>query len=155
MKQRRLEMPKRFIIEGINWRSVIFSDEKYFALNEFDAYYCWIYKDQFIFQQDNCQFLVFGYFKKKFMENNIRLLQWPPYSPDLNIIENIWLILSNYIYSGEKIRNLRELKDHIKCGVTRFNETQKSTVDNLYTSIQSKLVDVIIKRGDRLIKKIV
>ena len=108
------------------------------------------FRDQFTFQQNNCPCHLYAYSKRKLMENNIRLLEWPPYSPDLNIIENIWSILSNYIYSGEKIRNLRELEDHIKCGITRFNETQKSTVDNLYTSIPSRLVDVIIKRGDRL-----
>lgn len=31
-------------------------------------------------------------------ENGIELLDWPPYSPDLNPIENLWSILKQEIY---------------------------------------------------------
>ena len=27
-----------------------------------------------------------------YYENNIKIIDWPPYSPDLNPIENIWAI---------------------------------------------------------------
>ena len=46
-------------------------------------------KDDFIFQQDNCPIHVSRYSKKNFEECGITTLDWPPYSPELNIIENI------------------------------------------------------------------
>jgi len=31
-------------------------------------------------------------------DSKVTLLDWPPYSPDLNLIENFWAILSQEIY---------------------------------------------------------
>ena len=36
-----------------------------------------------------------------FAEENIEVLEWPPHSPDLNIIENFWAIMKH------KIRKLK------------------------------------------------
>ena len=41
-KNERIDMSKKFILEGLNWNSVAFSDEKYFTLREADSYYSWI-----------------------------------------------------------------------------------------------------------------
>ena len=32
-----------------------------------------------------------------YYENNIKIIDWPPYSPDLNHIENIWAIVKRKI----------------------------------------------------------
>lgn len=105
---------------------------------------------QFIFQQDNCPFHVSKFSKNYFLENEIKLLDWPPYSPDLNVIENIWSVLSTSVYSGSQIKNLNELEHRIEIGIQLFNETQKIISDNLYKSIPSRLISVITKRGERL-----
>ena len=43
-------------------------------------------KDEFLFQQDNCTIHVSKESMKFFNEARVALLDWPPYSPDLNKI---------------------------------------------------------------------
>ena len=73
------------------------------------------------------------------------VIDWPAYSPDLNIIENVWGILTERIYKGrDKFSNLGELKSQI------LSEWQKLSIDdisNLYKSLPKKLLDVIEKKG--------
>lgn len=208
-RQKRVEAAKRFIIDGIRWDSVIFTDEKYFTLNGCDSYYCWLkgnksfygikkvirapglmiwgmvlcnglfsfeimrgkqntkkYIDivehkavpiiklnmqgQFIYQQDNCPIHVSKEAQNFFRKENIDCLKWPPYSPDLNIVENIWSYLATIVYQDGHIKNLKDLQIKICNAITVFNETQKTFVQNLYNSIPARLCDVILKRGERL-----
>jgi transposase len=51
-----------------------------------------------IFQQDNApchqSHSTIAYLE----EHNINTMPWPPYSPDLNIIENLWGVMKRKIY---------------------------------------------------------
>ena len=86
------------------------------------------------------------------MENeNISILDWPPNSPDLNIIENIWPILSSHVYKDQKrLSNLSMLKQRISEAFTVYNETQRSISETLYSTVTTRLIDIIEKRGERL-----
>ena len=66
-------------------------------------------KNDFLFQQDNCLIHIFRESLKFFNESSMTLLHWPSYNPDLNIVENIWYMLSNDIYSQGSMKNLKEL----------------------------------------------
>jgi len=78
----------------------------------------------------------------------VTVLSWPPCSPDLNIIENIWPILAQTDYDGKSIKNFSELEMSIKKAVFKFNENYRS--HNFNNSVSSRLLSVIIKHGDRI-----
>jgi hypothetical protein len=48
------------------------------------------YTDDLIFMQDNASIHTAGDVKEWFENHDIRTTDWPPYSPDLNPIENAW-----------------------------------------------------------------
>ena len=62
-------------------------------------------ENDFIFQQDNYPIHISRESLKFFNESNVALLD----SPDLNIVENIWAMLSNDIYSQCSMKILKEL----------------------------------------------
>ena len=103
--------------------------------------------ENFIFQQDNTPVHVarssMDYFKRK----EIPLLSWPPYSPDLNIIENLWGILKNKVYEGGKeYRTADELWESI---CHHFLTISEETIKGLYQSIPARLIRVIELGGKR------
>ena len=106
--------------------------------------------EDFIFQQDNCPIHVSKKCKDFFLKSKVKVLDWPAYSPDLNIIENIWSYLSKDLYSTGPIKNIRNLELRLKDVVTRFNETQSVHVKNLYNSIMTRLCIILETRGQRL-----
>ena len=46
-----------------------------------------------------------------YYENNIKIIDWPPYSPDLNPIENIWVITKRKI-AGKNFTTINSLKNN-------------------------------------------
>jgi len=107
-------------------------------------------KQDFLFQQDNCPIHVSKESLQFFKEARVKLLDWPPYSPDLNIVENVWSMLSSDIYRQGTIKNLKELGSRIYESVSRFNETKSAEVLQLYNSMPSRLCSVLEKHGERI-----
>ena len=46
------------------------------------------------------------------MKKNVKLIDWPPYSPDLNPIENAWTLMKRKI-SGRKFTSMNSLKNEL------------------------------------------
>ena len=53
------------------------------------------YGEIFIFRQDNCTIYKANCVAPYSRENRFEVLEWPAYSPDLNIIETLWAIVQN------------------------------------------------------------
>ena len=97
------------------------------------------------FQQDNCPIHKAKITKEFFEQNNMQVLEWPPISPDLNPIENIWGRLSNEVAgqtfdnSDKLFEELSRLWDHI------MNDT--TYVTDLLDSIPNRLSLVLSNGG--------
>ena len=60
-------------------------------------------KTKYVFMYDNAPSYAANATTKLFSKKGIsvsKLMQWPPASPDLNPIENVWAIVKNRIYDG-------------------------------------------------------
>jgi transposase len=62
-----------------------------------------------IFQQDNAPCHVSKAARAHFSEKGIQLLDWPPSSPDLNPIENLWAIIKNRLKKEMQPSNKKDL----------------------------------------------
>lgn len=98
-----------------------------------------------IFQQDNAPIHNAKIIKDWFLMNNIEKLDWPALSPDLNIIENIWGLLSRKVYAdGKQYSAIQELKTAIELA---WKEITQETIQNLYHTIPNRMFEVIKGQG--------
>jgi transposase len=66
-------------------------------------------------------------------ENNVQMLDWPPQSPDLNPIEQIWAIMKQKIYTQ---KSFPENKSELIASFFRiWDELPESLLVNLSDSI--------------------
>ena len=104
-----------------------------------------VHGDAFIFQQDNAPPHVARTTLELFAAESVRLLPWPPMSPDLNPVENIWAIISARLYKdGKSYGSEAELDDGL-CRVIRGIED--TVCWNIVHSIPWRVAAVIFARG--------
>lgn len=78
-------------------------------------------------------------------ENIINTMDWPTQSPDLNIIENIWLSIKIELYKVENDINTRA--DLIVAVTKIWEELPQVYIKSLYSSIPRCLRHVILSKG--------
>lgn len=99
----------------------------------------------FIFQHDNAGIHRAQIVKNYFTAKNIQVLEWPAYSPDLNIIENCWGNLSRAVYRGSRqFTTVEELKTAI---MDEWQNMNQDTIKKLYDSLPDRMIEVISKSG--------
>jgi transposase len=102
----------------------------------------------FIFQQDNARPHVSKMSLEMFERNDMTLLSWPPYSPDLSPIENIWAILKGRVYTGPQFSSSRQLWARIQKEVKILVAEKDSTFSRMYDGIYEKLFKIIRTEGN-------
>ncbi|KAL0204637.1 hypothetical protein M9458_002655, partial [Cirrhinus mrigala] len=74
-----------------------------------------------------------------------KLMLWPPSSPDLNPIENLWSILKRKIYEGgRQFTSKQQLWEAI---LTNCKEIQAETVQKLTSSMDARIVKLLSNKG--------
>ena len=79
-------------------------------------------------------------------ENDIPTLEWPPQSPDLNIIENVWKVIKTKVQRRiDDIRNAEDLKTVV---AEIWTPLQPHYIRSLYDSLPRRLRVVLRARGN-------
>lgn len=90
--------------------------------------------EQYYFQQDNCRIHVSEETMSHFRELSLQTIEWPARSPDLNIIENVWSIMVNYIYMTKNVNSIH-FKSCGRLSIGRWNilTSREPVMSKIYT----------------------
>lgn len=103
---------------------------------------------EFWFQQDNCTVHKAKIIQEFFEISRVNILEWPAKSPDINITEDIWKLMSEKIYDGPQFSNVQELESAINECVNDINSRKRNVIYELYGQIRDRLCKVLYKRGN-------
>lgn len=102
----------------------------------------------FILMQDNAPCHRSKATKKFFMEANIKLLDWPAYSPDMNPIENIWNMMASKVYDGCQFNNKDNLWTKVQDVGVLLNRDFKENIMNMVQGFPNRIIKLIKNDGD-------
>jgi len=99
-----------------------------------------------VFQQDNAKPHTANHSKEFFSKEKILITNWPPLSPDLNIIENVWALMKKKIRESEP-SSMSMLQKEIQLA---WNSIVTPTLcSSLYQSLPSRIKKVLNRGGLR------
>jgi transposase len=96
------------------------------------------YKDELFYQQDNHSVHKSKKITQFMKDNNISVIDWPAYSPDINPIENLWSIIKR------KLKEKTLTKEN-------FDASIKETIDNIDLSIIYNMISNMHVRLQKII----
>ncbi|GBL88061.1 hypothetical protein AVEN_133718-1 [Araneus ventricosus] len=75
----------------------------------------------------------------------VAVIEWPPMSPDLNLIENVWGIMSRKVYENEgQFYSVNALKTTIE---SAWYILESEILQTLIMSMEKRVYNVILKNG--------
>lgn len=104
--------------------------------------------ENFYYQHDNAPVHKARVVTDYMNTNQIKVIPWPAKSPDLNIAEDIWKVMSDFIYDGKQYYNRADLINAINNCVYDINNNRRSIVFNLYATIRRRLCTVLKCNGN-------
>jgi len=102
----------------------------------------------FFLQQDNAPVHQSKEVKMFLKKSNIRTVLWPARSPDINIVEDVWKLISDIVYDGPQFRNKEDLVSAIQKAICHINSQERQKLESLYGSIRSRLCKVLSRSGN-------
>lgn len=109
-----------------------------------------------IFLQDNAPThtarIVQNWLQEWARDNDIELVDWPPYSPDLNPIENLWKLLKEgickkYPELGSMPKNEASWEQLIRAAIDVWESFGDDLLQQLVSSMNRRLEAVVVARG--------
>jgi transposase len=79
-------------------------------------------------------------------DNNITCLEWPPYSPDVNAIENLWAILKEKLRSSTTPTSLADMENRVKT-IWNTDAAIRAACEKLNDSMPSRILQMIANKG--------
>lgn len=110
--------------------------------------------DNFVVIHDNAKWSNSNYARNYFRTNDLdRFLEFiPAYSPDINIIENLWKILKDRVRKLMFIEGqVRNREDYLDLVTHTWNSIELDIVSNLYNSLPKRMSEIVKSEG-QLIK---
>jgi transposase len=103
-------------------------------------------RNALLFQQDNAPAHTRKINTNFFIKNDINIMYWPPNSPDLNPIENVWNILKRRV-GTIFVKTKEELISTI---IKSSNEIKISVINNIIDSMDNRIDELIVKKYDSI-----
>ena len=111
------------------------------------------YEPGMLFIQDNAPIHTARIVKDWLRDNGIRILKWPPYSPDLNPIEHLWALLKRALYQQfPAIEQLQGPRDYVEMELGRalqlaWESIPEDTLRRLGKSMRRRVQAVYKAKG--------
>jgi len=102
----------------------------------------------FIFQEDNSPVHKAKIVKDFMIASNICVLDWPPKSPDINIVEDVWGMIAEKVYDGPQFKNNNDLIEKINTTILDLTTTRRECLINLYSQIRMRLCQILQRNGN-------
>jgi transposase len=100
---------------------------------------------KFIFQQDNASIHTASIVKNYLRRTKIKVIDWPPNSPDINPIERVWAFIKQRLdHYPSPPNSLQELFDRVE---DIWTSVSKDYLANLYAELPSKMKMLVKTRG--------
>jgi transposase len=109
-----------------------------------------LYDPDLIFMQDNARIHTARIIKNWLTDMGIKVMEWPPYSPDLNPIEHVWRHLKEWVNEHHpELETLTGNDEMIKeCMVKALQEGWNALKDELF----EELIKSMKRRMEAVIK---
>jgi len=104
--------------------------------------------DEYRFQQDNARPHCSKIAKQFFETNDVILLDWPPYSPDLSPIEKIWSIMKEKVYNGPQFSSKEVLWTKIQEIWENIHLEYPSLFLDLYSKLYRDICEILCTNGN-------
>jgi transposase len=99
----------------------------------------------YLFQDDNAPVHRSRRTQEFIARNRIKGMSWPAQSPDLNIIENVWLYIKRKLQS--QLHNINSADELFQHTLRIWQDINLHYVRNLYNSVPRRIQQVIRLKG--------
>ena len=102
-----------------------------------------------LFMQDNASIHTSRLARQWFQENSIDVLEWPPYSLDLNPIEHLWYRLKKNVY------DVRPDIEEVGGGDEHIQEVLYDALEQAWVRIDGKIMEDLVRSMERRVKAVI